>query len=105
MAKKKIYKQEFYKQLSAQEKELIYKGAMQLAAGCLAFETTIAGAPMMAGRLGVVQAMMPWFVRIATDAAKITGIIDLSRINPTAAQEIDEDITTTENEEKDPQKN
>jgi hypothetical protein len=40
---------------------------------------------MMAGRLGIVQTMMPWFVRIATDAAKITGIIDLSRINPTAA--------------------
>lgn len=104
MATKKIYGPKFYQELSTREKELIYEGAMQLAAGCLSFETVVAGAPMMAGRLGVVQVMMPWFVRIATEAAERTGLINISRLSKEALTEIDQEMSTTETEEVDPPK-
>lgn len=103
MATKKVYTKEFYKKLSAKEKELIYQGAMQLASGCLAFETPISGAPMMSSRLGIIQGMLPWFVRIATDAAEDVGIIDLTRMSQEALVEENSTMSTTEKEEKDPE--
>ena len=104
MASKKIYGSKFYQELSTKEKELIYDGAMRLAAGCLSFETVLAGAPMMAGRLAIVQFMMPWFVRIATDAAEKSGLINTLRMSKEALQEIDTEFPTTEIEEVDPPK-
>jgi hypothetical protein len=101
MATKKIYGPKFYQELSTKEKELIYDGAMRLAAGCLSFETVVAGAPMMAGRLGVIQTMIPWFIRIATDTAQKAGLITTSRMSQEAIIEIDENISTTESEETD----
>ena len=96
----KIYSPKFYQELSAKEKELIYQGAMQMASGCLTFDAVIGGAPAMATRLGIIQGLMPWFVRIATDAAKAAGLINLSTMSKEALAETDEELKTTEPEEE-----
>jgi len=43
---------------------------------------------------------MPWFVRIATDAAKVAGLINLSTMSKEALAETDEELKTTEPEEE-----
>ena len=96
----KIYSPKFYQELSAKEKELIYQGAMQMASGCLTFDAVIGGAPAMATRLGIIQGLIPWFVRIATDAAKAAGLINLSTMSKEALAETDEELKTTEPEEE-----
>jgi len=47
--------------------------------------------------------MLPWFVRIATDAAEDVGIIDLTRMSQEALVEENSTMSTTEKEEKDPE--
>lgn len=42
---------------------------------------------------------MPWFVRIATDAAKETGLINLSTMSKEALAETDEELKVDEPEE------
>ena len=96
----KIYSPKFYQELSAKEKELIYQGAMQMASVCLTFDAVIGGAPAMATRLGIIQGLMPWFVRIATDAANVAGLINLSTMSKEALTETDEELKTTEPEEE-----
>ena len=94
----KIYSPKFYQELSTKEKELIYQGAIQMASGCLTFDSVIGGAPAMATRLGIIQGLMPWFVRIATDAARVAGIINLSKMSKEALVETDEELKTAEQE-------
>lgn len=43
---------------------------------------------------------MPWFVRIATDAANVAGLINLSTMSKEALVETDEELKTTEPEEE-----
>ena len=94
----KIYSPKFYKELSIKEKELIYQGAMQMASGCLTFDAIIGGAPAMITRLGIIQGLAPWFVRIATDTAKAVGLIDLSKMSKEALVETDEEVKADEPE-------
>lgn len=98
----KIYSTKFYQELSTKEKELIYQGAMQIASGCLTFDAVIGGAPAMATRIGIVQGLIPWFVRIATDAAQASGLIDLSKMSKEATIETDKELETDEPEEETP---
>ena len=94
----KIYSSKFYQELSIKEKELIYQGAMQMAAGCLTFDAIIGGAPAMVTRLSIIQGLTPWFVRIATDAAKSVGLINLSKMSKEALVETDEELKADEPE-------
>ena len=98
----KIYSPKFYQELSTKEKELIYQGAMQMAAGCLTFEAIVGGAPAMVARLGIIQGLTPWFVRIATDAAKEAGLINLSNMSKEALVETDEEVKAEEPEAETP---
>ena len=94
----KIYSTKFYQELSIKEKELIYQGAMQMASGCLAFDALYGGAPAMVTRLGIIQGLTPWFVRIATDAAKSVGLINLSKMSKEALVETDKELEADEPE-------
>lgn len=98
----KIYSTKFYQELSTKEKELIYQGAMQMASGCLTFDAVIGGAPAMAARLGIIQGLTPWFVRIATDTAEAAGLINLSKMSKEALVETDEEIKADEPEAETP---
>jgi hypothetical protein len=46
--------------------------------------------------------MAPWFVRIATDAAKAAGIINISKMSKEALVETDEEVKTDEPEAETP---
>lgn len=94
----KIYSSKFYQELSIKEKELIYQGAMQMASGCLTFDAIVGGAPAMVTRLGIIQGLTPWFVRIATDVAKAAGVINLSKMSKEALVETDKELEADEPE-------
>lgn len=98
----KIYSTKFYQELSTKEKELIYQGAMQMASGCLTFDALYGGAPAMVIRLGIIQGLTPWFVRIATDAAKAAGVINLSKMSKEALVETDKELEADEPEAETP---
>ena len=100
----KIYPNKFYQELSTKEKELIYQGAMQMASGCLTFDAIVGGAPAMVTRLGIIQGLTPWFVRIATDVAKAAGVINLSKMSKEALVETDKELEADEPEAETPPK-
>lgn len=93
------YRQEFYEQLSDDERRAIYQGATTLANGFLCFDSAhwyigasimgsgaayggAGGALALTGRLLLLHAAYPWLIRIATDMAIESGLIALRNLRP-----------------------
>lgn len=70
----KKYDSKFYKKLPLSVRQSIFEGAMSLAAGFLAFDSTnvagTGGGPAaLLGRLGALEIAESWILKIATDMA------------------------------------
>ena len=70
----KKYDQKFYKKLPLSVRQSIFEGAMSLAAGFLAFDSTnvagTGGGPAaLLGRIGALELAEGWLLKVATDMA------------------------------------
>lgn len=96
----KKYKSSFYTKLPQATREAIYQGAMTLGAGFLSYDSTMVagtgGGPIyLLGRILSLQTAHPWLVRIATDMAVCSGLIDFNHLGdaPDGSWEEEGDLT------------